>query len=32
MLNQFSGMMGQQMPPEDMLLGRLEQTRETIEK
>jgi hypothetical protein len=31
-MNQFSAMMGQQMPAEDVLLGRLEQTRETIEK
>jgi hypothetical protein len=34
MLNQFSGLMGQQgdAPAEDVLLSRLEQTRDTIEK
>jgi hypothetical protein len=32
MMSQLSGMMGQAMPAEDVLLGRLEQTRETIEK
>lgn len=31
-MSQFSGMMGQEPGAEDMLLGRLEQTREVIEK
>uniref|UniRef100_A0A7S2SEK5 ATPase ASNA1 homolog n=1 Tax=Rhizochromulina marina TaxID=1034831 RepID=A0A7S2SEK5_9STRA len=32
LLSQFSSMMGSQMPSEEMLLGRLEQTREVIER